>query len=218
MIRKTGILFLLLCSATYGDFDQQSLTGEWAVAPSGSKTTAIFAFKEDGTVINKTADGYGTYHFLNDGRLMIEFPDGIILGQPKNVDGKILISGTFSASQPLSMSFSDVTPEKIEEAKETQAKAKTAVDEYLASLERVRSTSQKYEIINNLRQIASAAQQMMLDEGVAKVKLSDIVGEGKRIKSIESVNGEKYDDLEVCIYTTVISVKDADGKEIKYEF
>ena len=194
------------------------LVGEWAIAPSGQKTTAIMKFLDDGTVVNTTADGYGSYQFLDDGRLMIEFPDAIILGHPKMIEGKIMLNGTISTSQPLSLSFSAVTDDKVEAAKASQREIKSAMDEYMEAMERVRKTSQEKMIINNLRQLASAAQQYMLETGSKSASYADIVGEDKYIRGLEPANGETYEGMEINYKDTEISVKDADGQVHSYQF
>jgi hypothetical protein len=197
---------------------ETGLVGEWAVAPSGQKTTAIMKFLDDGTVVNTTAEGYGTYQFLDDGRLMIEFPDAIILGHPKMIDGKIMLNGTISTSQPLSLSLSEVTEDKVKTAKTSQAEVKSAMDEYLEAMAEIRKTSQEKMIINNLRQYASAAQQYMLETGSDFAEYDDLVGEDKYIRLLESVNGESYKELKVGNKDTKISVKDGDGHVHSYRF
>lgn len=62
----------------------------------------------------------------------------------------------------------------------------------IPAFQKVRRTSQEKAVINNLRQIASAAQQYMLDNGVSQVAYTDIVGADKHITSIKPVAGEDY--------------------------
>ena len=50
----------------------------------------------------------------------------------------------------------------------------------IPAFNKIRETSQNKVVMNNHREVVSAAQQYMLDEGVAVVQLSDIVGLGRR--------------------------------------
>lgn len=62
----------------------------------------------------------------------------------------------------------------------------------IPAFQKVRGTSQDKAITNNLRQLASAAQQHFLEAGVTTVALSELVGDGKYIQSIAQVAGESY--------------------------
>jgi type IV pilus assembly protein PilA len=64
----------------------------------------------------------------------------------------------------------------------------------IPAFQKVRASSQEKAIINNLRQVHSAAQQYFLEHGASTVALTDIVGDGtdKYLKSIQTVAGEIY--------------------------
>lgn len=47
-------------------------------------------------------------------------------------------------------------------------------------------------MINNLRQLASGADQYFLEHGATRVSYGDIVGQDKYVRSIEPVAGESY--------------------------
>jgi type IV pilus assembly protein PilA len=57
---------------------------------------------------------------------------------------------------------------------------------------RVRATAQEKTIINNLRQLSSAAQQYFLEYGVCTVDYASLVGSSMYVKTIVSVAGENY--------------------------
>lgn len=88
----------------------------------------------------------------------------------------------------------------------------------IPAFQNVRKTSQENAVRNNLRQIALAAQQKMLDEGVDEVNVADLVGPDNYILSLDSVAGESYDDIVVGVETTEISVVLPDGRTIGYVF
>lgn len=62
----------------------------------------------------------------------------------------------------------------------------------IPAFQKVRASSQEKAIINNLRQLSSAAQQYFLENGVATVDYTSLVGTDKYIKVINKVAGENY--------------------------
>ncbi len=62
----------------------------------------------------------------------------------------------------------------------------------IPAFQKVRASSQEKAIINNLRQLSGAAQQYFLENGVDTVAYTDLVGDGKYIKTIQTVAGETY--------------------------
>lgn len=78
---------------------------------------------------------------------------------------------------------------------------------------KVRDQSREAAIRNNLRQLANAADQHMLEHGVEEVRYDQIVGPEpeKYIKAIEPVAGESYEDIVIRVDTPEISVTTPDG-------
>lgn len=72
----------------------------------------------------------------------------------------------------------------------------------IPAFQKVRRTSQVKTVTNNLRQIASAAQQYMLDEGVSTVASTDIIGTNKHISAVEVVAAENYGAVFPIVITT----------------
>jgi len=62
----------------------------------------------------------------------------------------------------------------------------------IPAFQKVRATSQEKAVTNNLRQLASAAQQYFLEEGATTAAWSDLVGTDKYINQIETVATESY--------------------------
>ncbi len=77
--------------------------------------------------------------------------------------------------------------------------------------------AQQRAILNNLRQIAAAADQYYLENGTNKVTLSDLVGPEPRkyIKQIVPVAGEDYSKLELAQGKELV-VPLPDGTTMKY--
>src|SRR6185295_1591475 len=64
----------------------------------------------------------------------------------------------------------------------------------IPAFEKVCANSQETAITNNLRQLASAGQQYLLEAGKTSASYSDLVGDGpeKYIKRLRPVAGEDY--------------------------
>ena len=62
----------------------------------------------------------------------------------------------------------------------------------IPAFKKVRETSQEKAIRNNLRQLASGADQYFIENGVTTVSLSDIVGVDAYVESLDAVAGEIY--------------------------
>ena len=65
----------------------------------------------------------------------------------------------------------------------------------IPAFQKVRTASQTKTILNNLRQLSAASQQYYLENGVASVAYTDLVGASKYIKTISTVAGEDYSAL-----------------------
>lgn len=76
----------------------------------------------------------------------------------------------------------------------------------IPAFNKVRSQSREKTIINNLRQISSAGQQYILNEGVVAVAMSDLVTAGYLNNVPKSVAGEDYAAITVSSDGNSISV------------
>jgi type IV pilus assembly protein PilA len=61
-------------------------------------------------------------------------------------------------------------------------------------LQKVRTASQDKAVLNNARQLASAADQYMMEKGVAFVSIGDLVGATNYVKIINPAANETYPD------------------------
>ena len=62
----------------------------------------------------------------------------------------------------------------------------------IPAFQKVRATSQEKAVTNNLRQLAAAAQQYMLETGNTQATTTDVVGTGLWLSTIEQVAAETY--------------------------
>ncbi|MFP4283136.1 MAG: hypothetical protein ACLFU2_10980, partial [Opitutales bacterium] len=88
----------------------------------------------------------------------------------------------------------------------------------IPAMQQMQTTSQEKAITNNLRQLASAAQQYMLETGETEVATSQLVGPDAYITFLPSIAGESYEDIVITVETTEIGVTLPDGRIVTYEF
>ena len=87
----------------------------------------------------------------------------------------------------------------------------------IPSFHKVRSTSQEKAVENNLRQIATAADQYFLENGVTEVELDQLIGAEGYIKALTPVAGENYDGIRIKM-GEAIQVILSDGRVITHDF
>ena len=88
----------------------------------------------------------------------------------------------------------------------------------IPAFNKVRLQSRIKAVTNNLRQLASAGQQYMLDKGVTQAVYTDLVGTATDayIRSISPVAGEDYSSITIGQTTTQISISNASFDTVTY--
>jgi type IV pilus assembly protein PilA len=88
----------------------------------------------------------------------------------------------------------------------------------IPAFNKVRLQSRIKAVTNNLRQVASAGQQYMLDKGVTSCGETDLVGTNtdNYIRSISPVSGEDYTTITIAQTTTQISISNAGFDTVTY--
>lgn len=86
----------------------------------------------------------------------------------------------------------------------------------IPAFQKVRENAQEKTIMNNLRMIASAGQQYLLEHGVEEVAYPQLAGE--YFSAINPVAGESYEHLRVGLRGGVLEVTTAAGKTISYSY
>ncbi len=67
----------------------------------------------------------------------------------------------------------------------------------IPAFNQVRTQSQEATVRNNLRMIASAADQYFLENGVTEVHIDELIGEGGYIRELKPVAGESYEGMAI---------------------
>ena len=62
----------------------------------------------------------------------------------------------------------------------------------IPAFQKVRQSSQDKAVLNNARQLAAAADQYFLENGVSSVSVSNLVGAANYVKALNLVAGESY--------------------------
>ena len=80
----------------------------------------------------------------------------------------------------------------------------------IPAFQKVRTTSQEKAITNNLRQLASGADQYFLEEGKTTITSSELVGSANYVKTVDDVAGETYPSP----ITTALTALSADSADL----
>ena len=86
----------------------------------------------------------------------------------------------------------------------------------IPAFQKVRTASQEKAVLNNLRQLAAAADQYYLENGVRTARYDDLVGPTKYVKVIQPVAGENYRALRFE-QGQPLRVRLANGRMIEYK-
>jgi len=88
----------------------------------------------------------------------------------------------------------------------------------IPAFSKVRAQSRQKAVVNNLRQVATAASQYMLDKGVTQAGYTDLVGTNtdNYIRSISPVASEDYSSLTVVQTATQVSITSAAFGTVTY--
>ena len=85
------------------------------------------------------------------------------------------------------------------------------------AFQKVRTASQDKTVLNNLRQLASAADQFYLENGVTLAAYTDLVGAGKYITKINPVAGEAYETADSLTTGNTNAMKQNEDTYIKIQ-
>lgn len=86
----------------------------------------------------------------------------------------------------------------------------------IPAFQKVKTTSQEKAVLNNLRQLASAADQYFLENGLNTVEVSKLIGPNAYIRSFEPVAGETYP--ETINMGEAIKAVFPDGRVVEVDF
>ncbi len=117
-----------------------------------------------------------------------------------------------AANAPAPEAGTETQPESLSEASER------AAAEAAAQAAQVEAQRRAKIMANNLRQLASAGQQYMLDKGVTEASYQDVVGTStdSYIRSITPAADENYENIVIYQNTTSISIGSSDGVTAVY--
>jgi type IV pilus assembly protein PilA len=86
----------------------------------------------------------------------------------------------------------------------------------IPAFKRIHETSQDRTVLNNARQISSAADQYFMEMGVSTVELAALVGQSNYIKELKTVAGETYPTT-LTAGTTITITGVGGSRTITYE-
>lgn len=87
----------------------------------------------------------------------------------------------------------------------------------IPAFQKVRETSQTKTIHNNLRLLASGADQYFLEHGVVEVEVDALIGPGNYVKGLDPVASEEYPTL-IAEGVDIVVTNTPTGEDIAWEF
>lgn len=87
----------------------------------------------------------------------------------------------------------------------------------IPAFNKVRQEARAKTILNNLRQVASAGQQYILDKGTTHATYTQLLND-KRFPPIKVVAGEDYTSLDVAQGATKLVATAAGGQKVVYTY
>jgi type IV pilus assembly protein PilA len=87
----------------------------------------------------------------------------------------------------------------------------------IPAFNKVRSDARSKTILNNLRQVASAGQQYMLDKGTTQATYNQLRNDG-RFPPVKTVAGENYTNLTVVTGGTKLTATAAGNQRVVYTY
>ncbi len=210
---KHVILIILLLPFSLNALD---LTGYWTI--QSSEGNGIISIKDDGTyvgylpIIGQATEG--SYEVLKDGSGVLindptgEIPIPLLLDIRQVEKDRVILQMVMAAivlersNAKIYSEYEDIIAESLIESRKRKAE-----------LEQWRSQA---PVVNNLRQIASAGQQYILEEGVSSATYAQL--EGIYFEPIEPINGESYTELVVSENGGTLTVTDKDGEVYEYTY
>ena len=87
----------------------------------------------------------------------------------------------------------------------------------IPAFNKVRADARAKTILNNLRQVASAGQQYMLDKGQTQATYSQLRNDG-RFPPIKTIAGENYTNLTVSQANNTVVATATGGQRVVYTY
>lgn len=210
-MRITPCLVCLIASASaWGAQVDEKYRGDWLLVNG----VIVLHIDEDGNMTLRNSGAKGPIVIKDGGDFSWNLPAQSQSGRFS--DGKLLLKSDH-ADAPKWMAYLEfrrASSEVVSEVLEFALRQQTQV---AGSFEKVRRSSLEKAILNNLRQLAAAADQFFLEQGVDKVRLEQIVGPDKYIRKLSPVDGEDYSKLDLSQGVGTWKITSASGITVTYE-
>jgi len=173
-------------------------------------------------VIKKLEKLGAEFEKRSENTLISRMPDGHTFrlsfsGSTSELEKLELIDGVNSKDLYLAIFDLEGTPTiklRTGKAKPKQSSAMKAPQ--VSSPEEFKRKAQEKAILNNLRILASAADQYYLENGVLNVNIDQLLGPSGYIKKLNAVDGEDYSKLDLSSNTKEWKVISASGITVTY--
>lgn len=209
-MRIASCLFVLACTTTWATQISEKYRGDWLLVNG----VVVLHIDEDGTMILRNSGTKGPIVVNEDGEFTWNLPER---SQTGRFSEEKLFLKSDQQDSPKWMEYLEFRRGSKDVASEVLEFALRQQTQVAGAFERVRRSSMEKAILNNLRQLAAAAEQFFLEHGVDRVKLEQIVGPGKYIRNLNSVDGEDYSTLDLTQSVSSWKITSESGIIVTYE-
>jgi hypothetical protein len=205
-----SILLLLSLSSNAAISEPKEYAGNWLLVNG----ILVIHLSEDGTMTLRNTGVSAKAEFSDDDSFSWQLPDDAKL--TGRFEGQTMYLKNAQANVPTwleHLEFRQADEKVVTEVIEIALQQQSAA---LASMAKLRESSIQRAVLNNLRQLAAAADQYYLENGTNETSLDQLVGPDKYIMQLESVDGERYNELKFHLDAGEWKVVTASGVIVTY--
>jgi hypothetical protein len=213
-MRPIHIVYLTVCflaSSSPVFASENTRSGDWLLVNG----LVVLQVADDGTMTLRNTGMSGKLTIADDGSFVWEIVD-----QPST-------KGRFESDRLLLQNMQPGTPKWIHMLEFKRADKDTASEvievalrqqtSALTAMAKVRENAIRMAVLNNLRQLAAAADQHFLENGTSKATYEQLVGADKYIRKLEPADGEDYSKLDLNQSNSELKVITSSGVIVTYE-
>lgn len=184
--------------------------GDWLLVNG----VVVLHIGEDGTMVLRNSGDKGKLAVQKDGSFSWTIPSHPQSG--RFAEGKLFLKNDQEGA-PKWMAYLEFRRTEIEVASEVIEFALRQQTQAANAYATIRRSSMEKAMLNNLRQLAAAADQYFLENGTNTVKLDQIVGPEKYIKKLSPVDGEDYGKLDLTQSVKSWKIVSESGITVSYD-
>lgn len=209
-LRNLLFSMTIFAAGLHGAEITKNRTGDWLLING----LVILQVADDGTMTIRNTGAKGNLTLADDGSFTWSIPDQPPTNGKFTEDRLFLKNNQPNAPKWLEyLEFRKATNDTVTEVIELALQQQTSA---IAAMAKVREQSIRFGVLNNLRQLAAAADQHFLENGTTRATYDQLVGPDKYIKQLEPMDGEDYTKLDLNQSNAELKIVTASGIIVTY--